>query len=230
MNRSIFLIASGFMTAIGVLRSFQLRGLSYLLSFVLAYSAMSAACIAPANAETAITGKPAPSFTLTNALGQAVNLEGLRGKVVVLEWFNPGCPFVKKFYAKGDMQGFQRQVRELGGQWLTINSSARGKQGHIAGTDAAATANEAGLDPATLLLDPDGSVGRQYGAKTTPHIFVVDSKGILAYAGAIDNIPSTNQADIASATNYAISAVRALARGESPAPANTEAYGCSVKY
>jgi peroxiredoxin len=157
-------------------------------------------------------------------------LEGLKGKTVVLEWFNPGCPFVKKFYAKGDMQGFQRQVREQGAQWLTISSSAPGKQGHVAPTDAAAIATEHGLDPATLLLDPDGTVGKQYGARTTPHIFVIDPKGTLAYAGAIDSTPSTSHADIASSTNYALSAVKALARGEATSPANTDAYGCSVKY
>jgi len=199
-------------------------------TFVSLCVATVVACIAPARAETATTGKPAPTFTLTNALGQAVTLEGLKGKTVILEWFNPRCPFVKKFYAKGDMQSFQRQVREQGAQWLTINSSAPGKQGHIAPADAITAATENGLDPATLLLDPDGSVGRQYGAKTTPHIFVIDPKGTLAYAGAIDSTPSTSQADIASSTNYAIGAVKALARGEAPNPANTDAYGCSVKY
>jgi peroxiredoxin len=188
------------------------------------------AFITPAHAETAVTGKPAPSFTLTNALGQAVTLDRFKGKTVVLEWFNPECPFVKKFYSKGDMQGFQRQAREQGAQWLTISSSAPGKKGHITPSNAAATAAEQKLDPATLLLDPDGSVGRQYGAKTTPHIFVIDSKGTLAYAGAIDSTPSTNQTDIATSTNYAIGAVKALARGETPNPANTDAYGCSVKY
>jgi peroxiredoxin len=193
-------------------------------------AAIGVDCIAPARAETAITGKPAPSFTLTNALGQAVALEGLKGKTVVLEWFNPGCPFVKKFYTNSDMQNFQRQAREQGAQWLTISSSAAGRQGHIAPADALATAAENRLDPASLLLDSDGSVGRQYGAKTTPHIFVVDSKGTLAYAGAIDSTPSTSQADIAASTNYAIAAVKALARGEAPNPANTDAYGCSVKY
>jgi peroxiredoxin len=180
--------------------------------------------------EQAVTGKPAPTFTLANALGQQVSLESFKGKTVVLEWYNPGCPFVKKFYTKGDMPSFQRQAREQGAVWLTINSSAPGKQGHIAASDAVATAQEQGLDAAHLLLDASGTVGRLFGAKTTPHIFVVDSKGVLAYAGAIDNTPSTSPSDIAASTNYALAAVKALSRGEAVTPANTEAYGCSVKY
>lgn len=183
-----------------------------------------------ARTEQAMTGKPAPTFTLKNALGQPLSLESLKGKTVVLEWYNPGCPFVKKFYSKGDMPMFQRQAREQGTVWLTINSSAPGKQGHIAPSEAEAVAKEQGLDPAQLLLDADGTVGRLYGAKTTPHIFVINSQGALAYAGAIDNTPSTSQSDIATSTNYALTAIKALARGEAPSPANTEAYGCSVKY
>lgn len=220
MNRTIALVAT------------RILGVAQLYTFI---SALICATITPAftvpvHAQTVTIGTLAPAFTLTNALGQSVNLESFRGKTVVLEWFNPGCPFVNKFYTKGDMQGFQQQVRQQGAQWLTINSSAPGKQGHIAPTGAAATAAEHGLVPANLLLDPDGSVGRQYGAKTTPHIFVIDSKGILAYSGAIDNTPSTRQADIAASTNYAISAVKAIARGERPSPSSTDAYGCSVKY
>lgn len=181
-------------------------------------------------AEPAVTGKAAPAFTLTNALGQSVTLESFKGKKVVLEWFNPGCPFVKKFYSKGDMPAFQRMVREQGAVWLTVSSSAPGRQGHIIPTDAAAVAKEQGLDPVHLLLDSDGTVGRLYGAKTTPHVFVIDSKGILVYAGAIDSTPSTSQADIASSTNYVLAAIGALNGGQTPSPASTEAYGCSVKY
>jgi peroxiredoxin len=183
-----------------------------------------------AYAESTATGKQAPNFSLYNALGQQIALESFKGKTVVLEWFNPGCPFVRKFYSKGDMPAFQRQARDLGAEWLTISSSAPGKQGHIPASEAAATAQEHGINPAHLLLDPEGTVGRLYGAKTTPHIFVVDAKGFLAYAGAIDSSPSTSQSDIATATNYPLSAIKALARGELPAPTNTDAYGCSVKY
>lgn len=198
------------------------------LAVTIAYSVMAFCGIA--HAAPAVTGKPAPTFSLANALGQPVALESFKGKTVVLEWYNPGCPFVKKFYAKGDMPAFQRQAREQGAVWLTINSSAPGKQGHISAQDATAAAREQGLNPDHLLLDPDGTVGRLFGAKTTPHIFVIDSKGVLAYAGAIDSTPSTSQGDIAGATNYALNSIKALSRGEIPTPADTEAYGCSVKY
>lgn len=181
-------------------------------------------------AEHAVTGKAAPAFTLTNALGQSIALESFKGKNIVLEWFNPDCPFVRKFYSKGDMPAFQRMVRNQGAVWLTVSSSASGKQGHILPAEAAKVAKEQGLDPAHLLLDTDGTVGRLYGAKTTPHVFVIDSTGVLAYAGAIDSTPSTRHADIASSTNYALTALGALSGGQAPSPANTEAYGCSIKY
>jgi peroxiredoxin len=183
-----------------------------------------------ARAEGLVSGEAAPRFTLSNALGQQVSFEALKGKVVVLEWFNPGCPFVKKFYSKGDMQNFQRQAREQGATWLTINSSAPGRQGYIAPTDAVSIAKDHGIDPAQLLLDPSGEVGRLFGAKTTPHIFVVNAKGILVYSGAIDSTASTEQSDIASSVNYALNAINAVNRGEVPIPASTESYGCSVKY
>lgn len=181
-------------------------------------------------AEQTAIGAPAPEFNLNNALGNLVSSRSFLGKTVVLEWFNPGCPFVKKFYANTDMQRFQAEARKLGAVWLTINSSAPGKQGHISKDEALTIAKENGLTPESLLLDPEGSVGRSFEAKTTPHIFVIDSKGILAYAGAIDNVPSTRSSDIASASNYAISAVKSLAANQRPNPASTDPYGCSVKY
>jgi peroxiredoxin len=182
------------------------------------------------HAEQPVAGDRAPEFTLNNALGQPVSLNSFNAKTLVLEWFNPGCPFVKKFYSKGDMPKFQGQALELGAVWLTINSSAPGKQGHISADEAVTVAKDSGINPERLLLDPEGKVGRAYGAKTTPHIFVIDSKGILAYTGAIDNTPSTSSNDIAQASNYALSAVKALASDSRPNPANTESYGCSVKY
>jgi peroxiredoxin len=202
------------------LRIFKALCLS-LSIFLLAPSALS---------ETAAVGKPAPTMSLQNALGQTVSLSQFSGKVVVLEWFNQNCPFVKKFYANRDMQVFQKAAREKGAVWLTINSSAEGKQGYIAPQDAQSFAQEQGLDPASLLLDPEGSVGRSFGARTTPHMFVVDQKGALAYAGAIDSNPSTRSGDIASSTNYVMQAVDALLQGRTPSPASTDSYGCSVKY
>lgn len=181
-------------------------------------------------AEVARVGATAPNFTLKNAKGEEVSLKNFIGKTVVLEWFNPGCPFVKKFYSNGDMPRFQKSLIEKGGVWLTISSSAEGRQGHISQEDAEKTAQEHSMQSTALLLDSDGSVGKMYGARTTPHMFVIDPKGALAYAGAIDNVPSTRASDIASATNHVLAAVDAIASGKTPTPADTEPYGCSVKY
>jgi hypothetical protein len=199
--------------------------LTSVLAVVTLFLPLNLAC-----AESLVVGDPAPKFTLPNALGQQVSLEALKGKVVVLEWFNPGCPFVKKFYSKGDMQSFQLQARAKGAAWLTINSSAPGRQGYIAPADALSTAKDNGIEPSQLLLDSSGEVGRLFGAKTTPHLFVVNAKGILIYSGAIDSTPSTEQSDIATSTNYALNAIDAANRGQAPVPASTESYGCSVKY
>jgi len=200
-----------------------------LSSYILSIAAFFCAAL-DLQAQQPVVGERAPEFTLNNALGQPVSLNSFNGKTVVLEWFNPGCPFVKKFYSKGDMPKFQSKARELGAVWLTINSSAPGKQGYISADEAATVAKESGLNPEQLLLDPEGKAGRAYGAKTTPHIFIVDSKGLMAYTGAIDNMPSTNSNDISQASNYALSAVKALADNTVPNPANTDPYGCSVKY
>lgn len=183
-----------------------------------------------ANADGATVGQPAPEFTLKDAKGDTVSLKSFLGKTVVLEWFNPGCPFVKKFYAHGDMPKFQQQVLDKGGVWLTISSSAKDKPGHIDPSEAAGVFQELQMRGTELLLDSDGVVGTRYGARTTPHMFVIDPKGIVAYSGAIDSNPSTRASDIEAATNYVISAVEALANNKTPSPATTEPYGCSIKY
>jgi len=183
-----------------------------------------------ATAESAVSGQKAPVFTLKNALNEPVSLSDFNGKTVVIEWFNPECPFVKKFYRGGDMQRLQGEVRAKNAVWLSINSSAPGKQGHIALTEAADIAREQKLDPKHLLLDTDGSVGRMYGARTTPHMFVIDPQGVLAYSGAIDSSPSTSSSDIVGASNYVRAAVDALTQGKQPTLASTEPYGCSIKY
>ena len=180
--------------------------------------------------DTARTGAAAPNFTLKNAKGADVSLANFSGKTVVLEWFNPGCPFVKKFYANGDMQRLQQSVVDKGAVWLTISSSAEGKQGHIAPSEASALVAESSMHSTELLLDSDGRVGKMFGARTTPHMFVIDPKGTLAYAGAIDSSPSTRSSDISTATNYVLAAVDAIASGKTPSPSDTEPYGCSVKY
>lgn len=181
-------------------------------------------------AEVAVIGSAAPDFHLTSADGQPTSLSQFKGKTVVLEWYNPGCPFVKKFYSRGDMQRLQRTARDKGAVWLTISSSAEGKQGHISQKDAPGAVQSAKLESAALLLDPSGAVGREYGARTTPHIFVIDPKGTLVYAGAIDSEPSTDPSDVAGATNYALLAIDSIAAGKPIEPSSTEPYGCSVKY
>lgn len=180
--------------------------------------------------QSAVLGGKAPSFTLKNAQNESVSLSDFVGKTVVLEWFNPECPFVKKFYRGGDMQKMQTEARAKNVVWLSINSSAPGKQGHISPSEAVDAAREQKLDPKHLLLDPEGSVGKAYGARTTPHMFVIDPKGNLAYAGAIDSSPSTSASDIVSASNYVRAAIDAIAQGQQPTLASTEPYGCSVKY
>jgi peroxiredoxin len=181
-------------------------------------------------AETAGVGAPAPDFTLTDSSGKQVTLSSFRGKNVVLEWFNPECPFVKKFYSGGEMQKLQQQVTSGGDVWLTINSSAAGKQGHISQSDAADVVTKQGLKSTALLLDPAGTVGKQYGARTTPHMFVIDAKGTVAYGGAIDSVPSTDSEDITGATNYVQAAIVHLKDGKPIPTSATEPYGCSVKY
>jgi peroxiredoxin len=191
---------------------------------------VSLASTATVSAETAVVGKPAPDFKLSDAQGKDTSLSQFKGKTVVLEWYNPTCPFVKKFYANGNMQQFQKEAVAKGAVWLTINSNAEGKPGHLAQGDAAQAAKAASLNSTALLLDPKGTVGREYGARTTPHMFVVDPKGTLAYAGAIDDTPSTSSGDIESAENHVMSAIDAIAQGKAVDPASTEPYGCSVKY
>lgn len=177
-----------------------------------------------------VNGLPAPDFTATDADGRTVKLSDFRGKTVVLEWTNSGCPFVRAHYDSGTMQARQRAARELGVVWLSINSGAPGKQGHVdgAGAKAEIAANKAA--PSHYLLDAGGSVGRLYAAKTTPHMFVIRPDGILAYQGAIDDKPTAIEADAKSATPWAMNAVEAVLAGKAPAPAITRPYGCSVKY
>lgn len=184
---------------------------------------------APAVAQP-INGLPAPEFTATDANGKSVSLRDLRGKTVVLEWTNSGCPFVRAHYDSGTMQARQREARAAGVVWLSINSGAPGKQGHVTGPAARAeiAANKAA--PSHYLLDADGHIGRLYAAKTTPHMFVIRPDGTLAYQGAIDDRPTAIEADARAATPWALNAMKAVLAGKAPAPAITRPYGCSVKY
>jgi thiol-disulfide isomerase/thioredoxin len=162
-------------------------------------------------------GQPAPAFTGTTLDGKTVSLADFKGKTVVLEWYNPGCPYVKKFYNVGKMQEFQKEVVASGAVWLVINSG-----GH--------KLESATYYPGTVVQDADQSIGRAYDAKVTPHCFVIDGKGVLAYKGAIDSIASTKSADIEKATNYVLAAVKAVKEGKAPEVTNTKPYGCGVKY
>ncbi len=175
-------------------------------------------------------GAPAPAFTLQDTDGKARSLAEFAGKTVVLEWTNDGCPFVKKHYESGNMQALQKRWTGKGVIWLVVNSSAKGKQGHVDAAGAKAIMTEAGATPSAYLLDPDGKVGKAYGARATPHMYVIDAKGQLVYTGAIDSVPSADEADIAAAKNYVEAALTELAEGRQVTTAATQAYGCGMKY
>ena len=183
-----------------------------------------------AHADSALLGKPAPDFSLPDASGKAVHLSDFKDKIVVLEWYNPECHFVKKFYNVGAMQRFQEQLTAQGVVWLTISSNANGKQGYISQDEAPKTMSSAKMASTTLLLDHDGVTGKSYGASTTPHMFVIDKAGNLAYAGGIDDKSSTRSSDIEGANNFVLQAVAELKNGKAVSVPYTSPYGCSVKY
>lgn len=175
------------------------------------------------------TGAEAPDFKLQDIQGNAHSLSAHRGKIVVLEWTNYDCPFVKKFYVPGVMQKMQAEMAEKGIVWLSICSSAPGKQGNFT-KEVWLQRMEAAKVQVPVLLDEDGTVGGAYNARTTPHMFVIDVEGKVAYQGAIDSKRSVNSDDIEGADNYVKAAVEALLAGEPVAVTDTTAYGCSVKY
>jgi hypothetical protein len=162
--------------------------------------------------------------------GLPFTLSDFRGKTVVLEWNNPGCPFVKKHYDSGNMQKAQAAAAKDGVVWLTINSGAPGKQGYMTGPEAKAFVAKAGAKPAAYLVDPRGVVGKAYDAKTTPHMYIVDKTGTLVYAGGIDDKPTANPADINGARNHVLAALSELKAGKAVSVASSRPYGCSVKY
>lgn len=179
---------------------------------------------------SAKVGAKAPDFTLVDSNGKSVQLSSYAGKTVVLEWFNKGCPYVVKHYVSKNMQSLQKTYTDKGIVWLTIISSAPKKQGHETPEEANKTRAEWAIASTATLLDPKGEVGRTYGAKTTPHMYVVDPKGMLAYNGAIDSISSSDAADISKSVNYVSGALDLVAAGKPVTTASTKPYGCSVKY
>jgi len=176
------------------------------------------------------SGEAAPDFTLKGADGKTYKLSQFKGKTVVLEWFNKDCPYVKKFYDSKTMQALQKEQTGKGTVWLTVISSATGKEGHLTAADATKVMTDKGMAATALLLDEKSEVGKLYSAKTTPHMFVIDKKGLLAYQGAIDDRPSATLKSLEGAQNYVSAALTSLDKGEAVKTASTTPYGCSVKY
>lgn len=182
-----------------------------------------------AQAEQAID-QPAPTFYGKTAEGGTVNLGALKGKTVVLEWTNHECPFVKKHYESGNIPQLQKEAAAQGVVWLQVISSAPGKQGYVDGPTAIKLNESRGAKPAYTILDPEGKIGKLYGAQTSPHLFIINTDGVLVYKGGIDSIQSAKQEDIAKATNYVRESLAALAVGKKLPNPSTKPYGCSIKY
>lgn len=197
---------------------------------VAATSVVAVLVLAGAARAEQVIGQPAGNFRATDANGKQVSLSDYKGKTVVLEWNNPGCPFVQKHYNSGNMQKTQGAAKAMGAVWLTINSGAPGKQGHMSGAEANAFVAKAKAVPTAYLLDPAGRVGKGYAAKTTPQMFVIDGTGVLRYQGGIDDKPTANPADIASARNHVTAALAEMKAGKAVSVTETRPYGCTVKY
>ncbi|MBI3348903.1 MAG: redoxin domain-containing protein [Burkholderiales bacterium] len=190
-----------------------------------------AALILPALAHAATNvDAPAPAFTASTADGKTVSLADFKGKIVVLEWTNHDCPFVRKHYGSSNMQSQQKAATAQGVVWLQVISSAPGQQGFVDGATARKLNADRGAAPTATLLDPKGDLGRLYGAQTTPHLYVIKADGTLAYKGGIDSIASADKADIAKAEPYVTEALAAVAAGRQVEKASTRPYGCSIKY
>jgi peroxiredoxin len=175
-------------------------------------------------------GEPAPDFSGVDTAGNTHSLADYRGQLVVLEWTNHDCPFVRKHYDAGNMQAQQREATAQGAVWLSVISSAPGKQGHVSATEADRLTSERSAAPTAVLLDESGAIGRAYGARTTPHMYLVDRDGTLVYMGGIDSVPSSNPADIDKARQHLRIALAEVTQGKAVSEPVTRAYGCSVKY
>jgi peroxiredoxin len=181
-------------------------------------------------ADSPAVGSAAPDFSVSDSKGKTQSVSQYKGKYVVLEWFNPECPFVKKHYGSGNMQKLQEEFTGKGVVWLTIDSSAVGSEGNLTPEQANAKMAEWKTHSTALLLDPDGKAGRTYGAKNTPHMFVINPEGNVIYAGAIDSKATPNPADIPSSTNYVKAALDESLAGKPVTMPSSRPYGCSVKY
>ena len=175
-------------------------------------------------------GQSAPDFTLTDAGGKAVRLSDFRGKYVVLEWTNPGCPYVKKHYNSGNMPATQKEAVGKGVVWLSINSTAKSAWDYLEPAKLVAWQQERKAQPSAVLMDEEGTAGKAYGARTTPHMYIVDPQGRLIYAGGIDSIPSSDPDDIKKAVNYVRQGLGEALAGKPLSASTTRPYGCSIKY
>lgn len=203
-----------------LMQSFKSAGLAGVVALAMSGTAMA----------TAKVGDAAPDFETASASGKPVKLSDFKGKYVVLEWTNEGCPFVKKHYSGGNMQGLQKEFTAKDVAWLTVFSSKPGAQGHVDVAGAKKFAADHKTASTALLLDESGKVGKLYDAKTTPNMYVVDPAGKLIYSGAIDSTPSADAADIASSRNYVQLALNEAMAGKPVTTAVTKPYGCSIKY
>lgn len=195
--------------------------------------AMMAALLVSTSAlarEAVLPGKPAPGFSAVDSSGKPIRLEDFKGKPIVIEWTNHDCPFVRKHYESGTMQQLQKDATAKGVVWLSVVSSAPGQQGHVEGIEADKLTADRKAAPTAVVLDPKGDLGRLYGATVTPHMFVIDAKGTLAYMGAIDDKASANPTTLKDARPYAREAIDAVVEGKPVVTASTRPYGCSVKY
>lgn len=200
---------------------------------LIALSALAAAGVAlplAASAQAATVGQPAPAFEVKDASGKTVKLADFKGKHVVLEWTNPGCPFVVKHYGAQNMQALQKDAAAKNVVWLAVSSTAPGQTDYLAPGALAAKYQAWGAAPAAMLMDDNGAVGKAYGAKTTPHMYVIDPKGTLVFAGGIDDKRSANPADIPGAKNFVKAALAESLAGKPVSTPTATPYGCSVKY
>ncbi|MGA0845103.1 MAG: thioredoxin family protein [Luteolibacter sp.] len=191
---------------------------------------LTAGLIASLTASAAEIGKPAPDFTVNDLEGKSVSLAEFKDQVVVLEWTNFDCPFVKKHYESGNMPKLQEKFKKMGVVWLTINSSAEGKQGYHPATKMAEVAAQNGNKASHFLIDSDGKMGKAYGAKVTPHMFIIHKNGNLVYNGAIDSVASTKVEDVEKAEAWLANAIDAILAGKEINNASNKPYGCGVKY
>jgi len=193
-------------------------------------AATALALAATAALAAATVGQPAPAFTAKDTTGKTVSLADFKGRHVVLEWVNPGCPYVVKHYDSGNMQGTQAEAASKGVVWLSVNSTAADASDYRKPAEMAAWMQQQKAAATATLMDEAGTVGRAYGARTTPHMYIIDPQGRLVYAGAIDSKPSANKADIATATNHVKVALAETLAGKPVSQPVTRPYGCSVKY